>query len=45
MAPWDAVGREAWEGRAKEIPHRAGRPPLIPGCHQAQQLEAFKVCP
>lgn len=39
-----------WDGRpgkdrAKEILHQAGLPPLIPRCHQAQQLEAFKVCP
>lgn len=45
VAPCDAVGQEAWEGRAEEIPRRAGLPPLMPGCHQAQQLEAFKVCP
>lgn len=39
---WD---RRPGKGRAEEMPHRTGLPPLIPRCHQAQQLEAFKVCP
>lgn len=30
---------------AREIPQRAQLPPLTPPCHQARQLEAFKVCP
>lgn len=45
VAPWDAVGQAAWEGpgQGDSAPGRLASPHS--SGHQAQQLEAFKVCP